>query len=244
MAAAGRLLIATMALGLTAGVAGGAERADLNLVGYSADGRYFAFEEFGIQDGSGFAYSSIFVVDLGEDAWAAGPFRRQAEDEDTPLGTVRGGAVADAAAALAALAIEVPAVTIALNGDGETGTDGLSLDFGVPGYSQPGHVFGAYRLSLEIFKAPSPEDCLTYLGDDPMGFALVLTADGVAAEIYRDEAIPASRGCPTTYRIYGVAVPFGAHDLAHAVALISVYGFGFEGVDRRFVAAPLVPPGR
>ncbi|MEX0628372.1 MAG: DUF2259 domain-containing protein [Cucumibacter sp.] len=220
-----------------------AERAELDLIGYSPDGRYFAFEEFGIQDGSGFAYSSVYVVDLAEDDWAAGPFRRQAPDEITTLATIRDEALEDATEALGALDVLHPAVLIAMNGDGETGADGLSLDFGVPGYSDPGHVFGSYRLSLEIFKAPSPLDCIAYLGDDPMGFGLILGSDDFDREIYRDAAIPGSRGCPTTYRIHAVAVPYQSYDLAHAVALISVYAFGFEGVDRRFVAVPLTLPG-
>ena len=57
-----------------------ANRALINMIGYSEDGDYFAFEQFGIQDGSGFAYSEVFVVDLANDKWTAGtPFEVQAE---------------------------------------------------------------------------------------------------------------------------------------------------------------------
>ena len=48
------------------------DRALIDLIGYSEDGRIFAFEEFGIQDGSGFPYSNIYVVDLPADKWAYG----------------------------------------------------------------------------------------------------------------------------------------------------------------------------
>jgi predicted secreted protein len=242
MAHAGRFLIAFLSLLMTtAGWA--AERAQFDLIGYSPDGRYFAFEEFGIQDGSGFAYSNIFVIDLSSDSWAAGPFRRVADTEEMTLGSIRTLTESDVAPAIAGLGISVPGVAIALNGDGEPGIDGLTLDFGVPGYSEPGHMFGAYRLALEIFEAPSPLDCVTYLGDLPMGYGLILDTEGSSAEIHRDDAIPQSRGCPTTYRISAVVLPFGAYDLAHAVAMISVYAFGFEGVDRRYLAVPLTPPG-
>ena len=62
------------------------DRALIDYVGFSADFRYFAFEEFGIQDGSGFAYSNIFVVDLATDSWVVGtPVRVQAESETTTL---------------------------------------------------------------------------------------------------------------------------------------------------------------
>jgi predicted secreted protein len=241
MAFARSFLTALAALLALSSPSPAAERAEISLIGFSADNRYFAFEEFGIQDGSGFAYSSIYVVDLVADSWPAGPFRVRADTEETTLTAVRSEVLEDAAGALVNFAITEPPVLIALNGDGETGIDGLTLDFGIPGYSEPGHVFGDYSLSLEIFKATSPQDCIAYLGDNPMGFALLIESEGMSRDVHRDASIPNSRGCPTTYRIYGVAAPFWASDLTAAVALISVYAFGFEGVDRRFIAVPLGP---
>lgn len=220
-----------------------AERAQFALVGYSPDGRHFAFEQYGIQDGSGFAYSDLFVIDLDADAWAAGPFRAQASEELTPLAAIRAETRQAAQPALTSLDVSVPAVIIALNGDGEPGIDGLTLDFGVPGYSDPGHMFGTYSLALSIFVAPTAQDCVVYLGEPAKGFGLELRAEGVTASVHHDLSIPVSRGCPTTYRISGVVLPFGATDISRAVALISVYAFGFEGVDRRYIALPLVPPG-
>lgn len=236
-------LIAVLAVLWTATAATAAERAQFALVGYSADGRYFAFEQFGVQDGSGFAYSDLFVIDLDRDEWAAGPYHEQAGDEAVGLADIRGAVREAAGPALAALDISVPAVTIALNGDGEPGIEGLTLDFGVPGYSEPGHMFGTYSLALTIYTAPTREDCVVYLGEPAKGFGLELSSDGVTQTIHHDETIPVSRGCPTTYRVSAVVVPFGAYDISRGVALVSVYAFGFEGVDRRFIALPLVPPG-
>ncbi|MBN9059609.1 MAG: DUF2259 domain-containing protein, partial [Rhizobiales bacterium] len=45
----------------TAAMAG--DFAERSILGFSPDGGRFAFEEFGIQDGSGFPYSNIFVLD-------------------------------------------------------------------------------------------------------------------------------------------------------------------------------------
>jgi predicted secreted protein len=240
MARAGLIAIAAL---LSVSGATAAERAEFDLIGYSPDGRYFAFEQYGVQDGSGFAYSDFFVIDLDRDAWAAGPFHEQAGDEATALAAVRADARQAAQPALDGFDISVPAVEIALNGDGEPGIDGLTLDFGVPGYSDPGHMFASYALALTIYEAPTAQDCIVYLGEPAKGFGLDLISDGDSQSIHHDLSIPASRGCPTTYRITAVVLPFGAYDISRAVALISVYAFGFEGVDRRFVALPLVPPG-
>ena len=78
-----------LAVGLSLPAMAG-DRALIDHVGFSADFRYFAFEEFGIQDGSGFAYSNIFVVDLETDSWVIGtPVRVQAESEETSLVEIR-----------------------------------------------------------------------------------------------------------------------------------------------------------
>ena len=52
------------------------DRAMIDFIGYSQDQRYLAVEEYGVSDGVGLAYSSIFVVDLTTGEFAAGsPFR-------------------------------------------------------------------------------------------------------------------------------------------------------------------------
>ena len=45
------------------------------LIGFSKDGRYVAFERYGIQDGSGYAYSDIYIVNVYKNSWASRPFR-------------------------------------------------------------------------------------------------------------------------------------------------------------------------
>jgi predicted secreted protein len=68
---------------------------------------------------------------------------------------------------------------------------------------------------------------------------LTLTApDGTTEDIHHDGAtLPKSRGCPMDYRLYAVVTPF--EQATPRIALISIYPFGFEGPDRRFLAVPL-----
>jgi predicted secreted protein len=49
--------------------------------------------------------------------------------------------------------------------------------------------------------------------------------------------LPKSRGCPVDYRLYAVVAPF--QQLAPRIAFVSLYRYGFEGPDRRFLAVPL-----
>lgn len=217
------------------------DRAMIDIIGYSPDYRYFAFEEYGVQDGSGFPYSNIYVLDLPNDSWVKGtPVRVKIEDDsvNSSEALARERAMAEAEPKLNALEIGESAEWIAMNGDGEPG-DGKTLAFGSPGYffNDPQ---GDYTLTLETFTAPAGETHCSGLVEEILGFALTLDDNGTVRELHRDTSkLPVSRGCAMAYRIHGV-VAQPAIDAVHAgVAIISVFPYGFEGPDRRFIAVPL-----
>jgi predicted secreted protein len=230
-------LVTAAALAVPA-VAG--DRAMIDFLGYSDDGQYFAFEEFGTQDGSGFPYSNIYVLDLAHDKWAKGsPFRVQLEDETATEEAARTEAAKQAAPILSELGVSGPVEVIAMNADGELG-DGSYITFGEPGYF-PNNVQGAYTLTLSTSYAESPADCEGLIGEKAKGITLTLSGGTEGAhEIYRDKTVlPESRGCPSVYRIYAIVAPPSTTPPAWHVAIIATYPFGFEGPDRRFIAFPL-----
>jgi predicted secreted protein len=218
------------------------DRALFDPIGYSHDTRYFAFEEYGMSDGTETAYSSIYVVDLGSGEFAAGsPFRAGAGDqEQEPLAEVRTRAAEAAKQALADLEVDMPAEVEALSGDGDPGP-AKEMRYGLPVYGlRPATLQGEYTLSLRTFDL-SPDDCKGSLGASFQGFALELSGDGPKRELYRDgKTLPEWRGCPVGYRLYAVVYPYGAEERAGAgVAIVSGYPFDFEGPSRRFVAVPI-----
>ncbi len=225
------------------------DRAFLNIIGYSENLRYFAFEEYGVQDGTGFAYSSIYIVDIKNDSWVVGTPIRVVEEyneetyEKIPIGTniqrIRVKAREQADFRLKGLNISIPALALAINGDGESDNDGLSIRYFLPGYIGA-KLSDDYRIFLEIFTTQSPLNCIEWFGEQPKGFLIKQeNSYGEITEIYRDKIISRSRGCPKTYKIYGVYAPYMAEDLSSSIAIISVYKGGFEGVDRRFIAVPI-----
>lgn len=215
------------------------DRALIEVIGYSRDSHYLTFEEYGIQDGSGFAYSSIYVVDLSEDNWVVGtPIRQQADDETTPLTAARAEARTKADPALKTLGIDAPAQMLALIGDGVPDTTGESLHFGLPRFG-PGDVDGDYTLTLTSKETAAMTPCVAWFGAEALGYRLRVREGDSEREVHLDDVLPRSRGCPVAYRLYGVLAPWVDDPLPHAVALISVYAQGFEGPDRRFIAVPL-----
>lgn len=238
------LLLALAALVATAAAAHAGDRALMQPIGYSPDARYFAFSEFGIQDGSGFAYAGVHVIDLERDAWMEGsPFRAQANESnaDEPLAAVRQRAGEAAAPLLAKLAITEPAEILALVGDGVADKgDRLSFATKIIGArveaDAPVTVLSLTRFDLQV-----PQSCSDLIGGPVKGFALSLTRQKQTREVHRDMRLPQSRGCPLDYRLYAVLQPLDGN-AAGLVAIVSVYPFGFEGPDRRFLAVPLGRP--
>lgn len=214
------------------------DRALIDFIGFSPDAKYFAFEEFGIQDGSGFAYSNIYVIDLESDTWLPGtPIRPQAETEEKPLLQLRSETNNQALQIIADKEISVPADIAVLIGDGAVDADAHSIAFGLPGYER-GTVREERQLTLETFPLKPSQDCSLWFDTPTKGFALTIAAGATKTVVHRDETLPKSRGCAFDYRLYAVVVPGLGAPQERGVAIVSVYPGGFEGPDRRFLAVP------
>ncbi len=241
MAGTARLAASLAGLAVLAYPALAGDAAQFNPLGFSEDGRYFAFEEFGIQDGSGFPYANLTILDVAGDTWAAGsPFRVRLEDEAATLADARDEARTEAEPHFDTLAITTPVSTVALNGDGEPAGDGSLLSFGKPGYGLDALQDPA-TLTLTTTLPDYSGPCTTDYGfDPPVGYVLTLEVAGGTTELHADQSVPASRGCTVAYRLYGVFAPleWAGRGLS-PVAVLSVYTNGFEGPDRRFIAVPV-----
>jgi predicted secreted protein len=232
-------LIAALLTAAGTGSAGAGDRALLDLIGYSHDRNYLAFEEYGVTDGTETAFSNIYILDLKSGEFAGGsPFRFEAdENEQQPLAEMRARTADAAKAALADLQVDTPVDIDALSGDGVLGP-ASEMRFGLPVYGlEPAATQGDYTLSLETFDIPDTA-CTGSTGTARQGFALKLSGDGPARELHRDGNLPEWRGCPVGYRLHAVVTPHEG-DLSAGAAIVAAYPSGFEGPSRRFVAVPL-----
>lgn len=242
-------LIAVMMLAAVPAVA--ADKANINIIGYSEEGPYFAFEEFGTHDGSGANFSHIYIIDLSTDEWVKGaPFSVDTSDDADPeaklLSQVRTEAMAKAKAKLKELTITSPYTILALNGDGEHG-DMKTVNFWTPNCCGPDSTEDAkFTLALKTVAIKSPsDDCKSVSeGMDPIvGFTLDFTnpeIDGSpTTTIHTDgDTLPKSRGCTLDYGIYAVVAPTDSYTSSR-VAIIETWTYGFEGPDRRFIVVPI-----
>jgi predicted secreted protein len=221
-----------------------------DVIGFSTDGRHFAFTTYGLQRGSGLPFASVFVVDLVQDSWVAGtPLQAQRPESDMAaveaapfqaLEQVRTEAMSAARPLLEQLAIHRPATVLFARGLGEVHQAPSRSVISRPHPDDPTEPpWGSFTLDLDPVTVPIGAD---YCPDPSAvsGYRLVRTgADGRAVTLHEDASVPASRGCPVAYRLDAVLSAGYPLEGALGVALISVWRQGFEGLDRHVIAVPV-----
>lgn len=211
-------------------------------IGFSDDGRYFAFEEFGEEDGTDFPFATIFIVDLKTDGWREGtPIRVVVEQETARIAEARRKARHAARNHIDRFKfLDNPGLPVFARGIAEpTPSDGL-LTKPIPDSLNPlNDAPISFQLRLSTFELPGSD------GHCPNGFSLAkLDEDGKDTVLRRDEKPVESRGCTYGYRLSRVYHPglYRFRQPGHAriaVAIVSIISMGWEGADRRFIAIPV-----
>ncbi len=228
------LILVLAVAALWAAPARAGDMAERQILGFSRDGDYFAFEEYGIEDGSGFPYANIYVIDTVRNRWVRGsPFRVRITDESIPLRRARRRAKARAAAMLRRLGIAPRGRLLASNPVSELSADPHTVTVALNERYPPGPG-ATFRLSEYPLRAG---DCARYTDLPTQGFRLSVRLSGGRRQLlHEDGRIPKSRGCPLNYAISDILRyrPPDGDDVY--VVIISVFRHGFEGPDRRFIA--------
>jgi predicted secreted protein len=209
-----------------------------DIIGFSPDGGTFAFEEHGVQDGSGFAYSNIYAIDTASDEWLPGtPFRVLVEDETADPAAVRAENAAAARALLEERGVAPRGQHVASNPVSELSADPHLVVFNprimVPTLDEP--------ITLRLEQFPLSGGRLCSVMGMTRGFALTLESGGREQVLHRDARLPESRVCPTSYRIGDVVTYFPDAGNPVLAVLVLMETIGFEGPDGRWLAvtAPL-----
>lgn len=217
--------------------------ANVRPIGFSADGTVFAFEEFGIQDGSNTAYSNIFAIDLTNNTFLPDtPVRIRADDDKGTLAAIRQKSMDQVTKIVQQRdLLNHPGEIVAFNPVSEVGVDGHILSYRLhnvqPAVGQPN------TLTLEELDEGAPAACKDQV-PTIKGFRLRMTEINGAKQdkvVYEDGHVPASRRCPTGYRLGGVVtyqIPGGN---VVQIALVLVMNPSSQGSDGRWLAVPIKP---
>jgi predicted secreted protein len=217
-----KMLKFLLALALFAVVARAGDAANLEFLGFSKDGRYLAFEQYGIQDGSGFAYASVSVVDTTKNLLV-----KQAssliEREEAKVSQARAGLntssllrtygiVAGNQGRFVGIAPQAPNI------------QGQRSQF----------IYGGRTHELELLSEFVDVDEKVCVDKIQARLELRLTVSNVAGKprtLQKDGVLPASRACARSYEMKS------AHILGNTlVVFVVVHLPGFEGSDLRWMA--------
>lgn len=220
-------------------VASAGDYAELEYIGVSKDGKYMAFEEYGTQDGSGFAYSNVYFVEIETNKYAAKPIRMVIQDEKISLEEIRAKAKKSATKNLKKLGIVKgntgKLVVSRLMTDSVFAIDPYKDSSKVQTIKFRSHVgslygIGDYELKLEPLKVEDKKDYL----DLPV-YKLNLSLKDLSKEteyiLQKDKVLPKSRGLPVAYRTEKIYL-LGDKNI---IVFLNVFTSGFEGPDMRYM---------
>lgn len=237
MSSARSILIILVSVLLSLRAANAGEFSEFRPLGFSADGKVFAFEEFGIQDGSGFAFANRFFIDTTLDAFLPGSTVRVViEDETASVGEARAEAAAKSASLETVYRFsDNPGVMAAFNPLSELESDAHRLRY-LPLSLVP-EFFRPYTAQLTEKSLPASPSC-DAMAEKTLGFRLEMTeVEGkpVSIVLHDDATLPKSRHCPRAYRLGGVVTHHADGIWTHAF-LVLHRSFGFEGEHGRWIA--------
>ena len=253
------MLLGSIALGaavILTSVAQAGDAAARRIIGFSPDGHYFAFEQYGTLDWSDVnsGWSEIAIIDTQTDQFVGSkPITVSDEKEDSTLtlAAARSQAAKQAASLLAKY-------KIASRGQ-RVGFDKFTFPDDMIAYAEIARVEQASQKSLAVTfddlgistvqldetLVDSKTDCSSSFDDaskdnagKARGFTLTLQGrDGKAFKtLHTDTSVPASRKCPTSYSL-SEAYTFKPEGRPPVIAvLVQRFSQGYEGRDRRFIA--------
>lgn len=213
--------------------------AQFRSLGFSKDGKIFAFEQFGIQDGSGFPYAERYFIATETDKFLPGtPVKIRLEEETATISDARDFVDQASFQIMQEHNISVqPANIVAFNPSTETSSAAFEIKY--QPYAYEPNPNSPHELTLQKITLPLRPTCKDIV-DEGIGFRLTLktSAAAPAETIYEDKSIPKSRRCPMDYRLGGVLTYEDFGNPSVHIFLVLVKSFGFEGPDGRWIAIP------
>ncbi len=207
------------------------------IIGFSPNGDYFAFEEFGKNPGSGNAYANIYVINTIRNKWVKGsPFRVKPSEGLRTRRRVRKRVERMALPLLRRLNIQRNKVRVlATNPITELGKNKRRVR--VNPRVTISEVNRPMIFSVDQFTIGTPRHCRTVTRKAIKGLIIRVRREGERQkELHRDKKIPKSRGCPISYTISDVIQLKKSSRRGAVYALIySIIRQGRYGLERRFI---------
>ncbi|MBY5839446.1 DUF2259 domain-containing protein [Rhizobium leguminosarum] len=238
-----RLIIGGMLVVAFAGLPGvslAGDIANIQPIGFSADGKVFGFQEFGIEESGNLPYSNTYFIDTEDGHYLEGtPFHTELTDKDANLSKARRQNLTAARSQMDKYDLLTnPGLIAAFNPPTELGSPSKTLRYTT--LATDGPPKAPYTLSLGEMPVPTPKDCAA-VDKRVIGFSLqMIEKEGAPNRqaARQATAVPAERVCSVEYRIGGAVVyqPEGGNQVH--IALVLAFDADRNG---RWIAVPVQP---
>ncbi|MBX4861043.1 DUF2259 domain-containing protein [Rhizobium sophorae] len=238
-----RMIIGGMLAAAFAGLPGlslAGDIANIQPIGFSADGKVFGFQEFGIEESGNLPYSNTYFIDTEDGHYLEGtPFHTELTDKDANLSKARRQNLTAARSQMDKYDLLTnPGLIAAFNPPTELGSPSKTLRYTT--LATDGPPKAPYTLSLGEMPVPTPKDCAA-VDKRVIGFSLqMIEKEGAPNRqaARQATAVPAERVCSVEYRIGGAMVyqPEGGNQVH--IALVLAFDADRNG---RWIAVPVHP---
>ena len=203
----------------------------------------FAFEEYGVQDGSGFPYSNIFFIDTRKDTFLPGtPIRLRIDEENAGLAKVRAQTQAKAAPSSNVTILATnPGLMAAFNPVTETEAPAHRLSYRQYAVEPP--VGGHFTLALKEIALPPSALCKDVtpqsIGFQPRLSKARMESRRIACFTSTRRFPRAANARPAIASAASMVSSAGRRASRCTSSLCRCLSFGFEGRDGRWIAVPV-----
>jgi predicted secreted protein len=229
-------------------IARAADQVSRDVIGFSTDGRYFGFEQYGVLEGSGFPYAEIMVTDTETGKQADGfPRTKRIDDEKATVAQARQALREEAQTAITQYKLTESGEHLASNLRAEISANPYSVTVNMAHRAEPPK---SEPLTFWLTEKPlHPEECAKYANASVKGFSLVAMKGWLIREakeehakpnrpmitLHDDASLPPGRGCALGYSIADVTSHISNEKTVYAI-LLHVRVMGAEGPIGRFIA--------
>ena len=197
------------------------DAANLEVIGFSKDGRYLAFEQFGTTDGIGYSYAKVQIVDVAKNTLLT-QTEKMIEVENSTTGQAR-AAIKSATQSL------LNRYKIIRGNQGQfVGIAPIAPNLGG---QRSEFVYAGRTHSLELNSASALQDAKTCPDEIATRLELTLSVSGKTRVLQKDGlTLPKSRACALSYEMRSAQL------LGNNLAIfVAVHLPGFEGADVRWM---------
>lgn len=205
------------------------DAASLNFIGFSEQGKYLAFQQYGITAGQGAAFSEFFIVDVPNNRYSIRPIITEKMDADTTT-AARKENLTEAEARIEEYQII----------EGNYGDHVIARAFSDVGampkkarFSVDAPLAGISNKTYSVILKEKQGNAECYNLADSKMFTLILLNEQTneSRVLQDDKSVPNSRACPLNYRIQDVYV----YNKKNIAVFLNMYQLGFEGINMRYL---------